>query len=224
MGPGKKGLSKNYIKTAVEDSLKRLQTDYIDLYQSHVEDLETPIDETLGAFEELIQAGKVRHIGASNYSGTGLKMAIEVARMEGLPQYRTLQPVYNLYDRAEFDHTLAPIVKAYKLGVIPYFSLASGLLTGKYRSAADLKKSVRGSRVEGYLNERGFEILKALDTVAHDKNATPAQISIAWLNHNEYITAALASATSVEQLLELTKGAQMELDEASIEHLNIVSE
>jgi aryl-alcohol dehydrogenase-like predicted oxidoreductase len=224
MGPGKKGLSKNYIKAAVEDSLKRLQTDYIDLYQSHVEDTETPIEETLGAFEELIQAGKVRHIGASNYSGTGLKLAIEVARMEGLPQYRTLQPVYNLYDRSEFDHTLAPIVKAYKLGVIPYFSLASGFLTGKYRSAVDLKKSARGSRVEGYLNERGFEILKALDTVAHDKNATPAQISIAWLNHNEYITAALASATSVEQLLELTKGAQMELDEASIEHLNIVSE
>jgi aryl-alcohol dehydrogenase-like predicted oxidoreductase len=224
MGPGKKGLSKNYIKLAVEESLKRLQTDSIDLYQSNMEDTDTPIDETLQGFEELIQEGKVRHIGASNYSATGLKLAIEVARMEGLPQYRTLQPLYNLYDRSEFEHSLAPIVKAYKLGVIPYFSLASGFLTGKYRSEADLKNKTRATRVEGYLNDRGLEILKALDTVAHDVKATPAQVSIAWLNHNEYVTAALASATSVEQLLELTQGAQLELDEASIEHLNIVSE
>ena len=224
MDKKKGGLSANYIKEAAEASLKRLQTDYIDLYQSHVEDVEIPIEETLRAFEDLIKEGKVRHIGASNYSAIGLRNSIEIAKLEALPQYRTLQPMFNLYDRSEFDHSLAPLVKTYGLGVIPYFSLASGFLTGKYRSEDDLKKSQRGSRVEGYLNDRGFEILEALDTIAKDKNLTPAQIAIAWLNHHEHITAALASATNLEQLKELTQGAQLELDEASIEHLNIVSE
>lgn len=224
MDKKKGGLSASYVKEAAEASLKRLQTDYIDLYQSHVEDVEIPIEETLRAFEDLIKEGKVRHIGASNYSAIGLRNSIEIAKLEGLPQYRTLQPLYNLYDRSEFDHSFAPLVKTYGLGVIPYFSLASGFLTGKYRSEADLKKSQRGSRVEGYLNDRGFEILEALDTIAKDKNVSPAQIAIAWLNHHEYITAPLASATNLEQLKELTQGAQLELDEASIEHLNIVSE
>src|ERR1700732_1656443 len=166
MGPGKKGLSKGYILAAVEDSLQRLQTDYIDLYQSHVDDANTPLDETLEAYAQLIQQGKVRAIGASNYNAKRLGEALQISKKKGLPRYESLQPHYNLYERAEFEAELAPLCVREKIGVIPYFSLASGFLAGKYRSEADLAKSARGSLVKKYLHERGFRILGALDQVA----------------------------------------------------------
>jgi len=176
MAPDKKGLSAAYIFRAVEDSLKRLQTDYIDLYQAHKDDPETPLEETLGAFGKLMKEGKVRAIGASNYSGPRLLQALEVSEKHGLPAYRTMQPEYNLYDRAEYEKDLEAICVANGLGVIGYFSLASGFLTGKYRSEADLSKSQRGGRVKKYLNERGFRILKALDEVVSDLGKFPGPV------------------------------------------------
>lgn len=223
MGPGLKGLSKKYIKQAAEASLKRLRTDYIDLYQSHEEDLETPIEETLLAFDELVKEGKVRYIGASNYSGAGLGKALELSQNKNLPSYKTLQPRYNLYDREGFEKDLASICECYDLGVIPYYSLASGFLSGKYRSENDLGQSPRGAGVKSYLNERGMRILSALDHVAKEKNVTPTQVSIAWLNHHPRITAALASATNTEQLADLLKGAQLKLSQEEIELLNKAS-
>lgn len=223
MGPGKKGLSKNYIKEAVEASLKRLQTDYIDLYQAHQEDSDTLIEETLRGFEEIVKEGKVRFIGASNYSAGGLKNAIEVSKTKNLPKYETLQPRYNLYDREDFEKNLAQVCEANGLGVIPYYSLASGFLSGKYRSIDDLNKSPRGTGVKAYLTDRGYRILDALDIVAKNKKSSPTQIAIAWLNHQKWVTAALASATSTEQLQELMKGAALSLDQSELELLNKAS-
>ena len=201
-----------YIQRAVEDSLRRLQTDYIDLYQAHKDDPDTPLAETLGAFTELIRQGKVRAIGASNYSGARLTESLEVSRQKGLASYQTLQPEYNLYDRFGYESDLEAVCQKYGLGVIPYFSLASGFLTGKYRSEADLSKSQRGQMVKKYLNPRGFRILDALDQVAKRHNATPTQVALAYLMARPSITAPIASATNLKQLDELVKAASLMLD------------
>jgi aryl-alcohol dehydrogenase-like predicted oxidoreductase len=223
MGPGKKGLSKSYILTAVEDSLRRLQTDYIDLYQSHVDDPETPLEETLEAYAELVMQGKVRAIGASNYSAERLSQALEVSKQKGFPRYESLQPLYNLYDRADFEAKLQPLCLEKGIGVIPYSSLASGFLTGKYRSEADLAQSPRGQGIKKYLNDRGFRILRALDQVAEKHNSTPARVSLAWLIAQPGITAPIASATSLEQLNDLIEATKLKLDQASMELLNQAS-
>jgi aryl-alcohol dehydrogenase-like predicted oxidoreductase len=224
MGEGKKGLSRSYIRRAFEDSLRRLQTDYIDLYQSHEDDSETPLEETLEAFTQLVQRGHVRAIGASNYSGRRLAKALEVSQQNGLASYQTLQPEYNLYDRATYESELEPVCQQYGLGVLSYFSLASGFLTGKYRSAADLTKSPRGERgIKNYLNDRGMRILKALDEVARRFNSTPARVSLAWLIARPTVTAPIASATNLEQLNDLVEAVNLKLDARSIKVLNEAS-
>jgi aryl-alcohol dehydrogenase-like predicted oxidoreductase len=223
LGPDKKGLSKAYILRAAEDSLKRLQTDTIDLYQAHIDDPNTPLEETLEAFAQLMKQGKVRAIGASNYSAERLAQALEVSEKRGYPRYESLQPWYNLYDRADYETKLEPLCLEKRLGVIPYYSLASGFLTGKYRSENDLSKSARGHGIKKYLNERGFRILQALDEVAKKHHATPAQVSLAWLIARPSITAPIASATSVEQLNDLVQATKLKLDASSIEQLNQAS-
>ncbi|HYA04110.1 MAG TPA: aldo/keto reductase [Syntrophobacteria bacterium] len=223
MGPAKKGLSRAYILRAVEDSLRRLQTDYIDLYQSHTDDPDTPLEESLEAYAELIKEGKVRAIGASNYSAERLSRALQVSRHHRYPSYQSLQPLYNLYDRAEYETKLEPLCLEKGLGVISYFSLASGFLTGKYRSERDLTKSARGEMVKKYLSNRGLRILKALDEVAGRLNSTAARVSLAWLIARPSITAPIASATTMEQLDDLVEGTRLILDESSIELLNQAS-
>ena len=224
MGPGEAGLSKAYIFRAVERSLARLQTDRIDLYQSHKDDPATPLEETLGAFSELIDQGKVRAIGASNYSADRLARALQVSRDNGLASYVCLQPHYNLCERGLFEADLEKVCLDAGLGVIPYYSLASGFLSGKYRSEADLtKSSTRGKQVEKYLNGRGLGILKALDDVAEQYESTPARIALAWLAARPSITAPIASATDLEQLEDLIAGARIVLDERSIEALDRAS-
>jgi len=216
MGEEKKGLSATYIQQAVEDSLRRLQTDYIDLYQAHKDDPDTPLAETLEAFTKLIQDGKVRAIGASNYGGARLVEALEVSRQKGLASYQTLQPEYNLYDRFVYESDLEPVCREHGLGVICYFALASGFLTGKYRSEADLSKSPRGQMVKKYLNPRGLHILNALDQVAKQHNATPTQVALAWLIARPGITAPIASATNLQQLDDLVQAVGLKLDQSSI--------
>jgi aryl-alcohol dehydrogenase-like predicted oxidoreductase len=223
MGPGEKGLSKPYIFRAVERSLERLQTDYIDLYQSHQDDPATPLEETLGAYAELIKQGKVRAIGASNYTADRLAAALEASEKLGYPRYESLQPHYNLYERAGYEAALEPLCLAKRLGVIPYFSLASGFLTGKYRSEKDLSKSPRGQGVKKHLDERGLRILAALDQVARKLHSTPGKVSLAWLLARPSITAPIASATSVEQLRDLIDATNLMLDAESIELLNQAS-
>jgi aryl-alcohol dehydrogenase-like predicted oxidoreductase len=220
MGSGRKGLSKTYIARAVEDSLRRLGTDYIDLYQSHRDDLDTPIEETLEAYGALIKAGKVRAIGASNFTPERLTASLEASARHGLPRYETLQPEYNLMVR-DFERELAPLCRQHGLGVIPYFGLASGFLTGKYRSKADLKQSARGEDVEAYLNERGFKVLNALDAIAARHEATPAQVALAWLMTK--VTAPIASATSLKQLGDLIASARLTLAPADVKALEIAS-
>lgn len=223
MGPGKKGLSRAYIKRAAEDSLKRLQTDYIDLYQAHQDDPGTPLEETLGAFSELVQEGKVVAIGASNFSAERLDEALKTSGRNGWPRYETLQPEYNLYDRGGFETKLQPLCRQAGLSVIPYYSLASGFLTGKYRSEKDLANKARGQKVKGYLNRRGFSILEALDEVAKESGSKPVQVALAWLAAQPTIAAPIASATSVEQLHDLMRAAELQLDSAAIERLNRAS-
>jgi aryl-alcohol dehydrogenase-like predicted oxidoreductase len=223
MGPNQKGLSKSYIGSAVEASLQRLQTDYIDLYQSHRDDLDTPQQETLSAYEELIRDGKVRAIGASNFTAARLKEALEISAELGLPRYESLQPKFNLSDRAEYEAELEPLCRREEIGVIPYYGLASGFLTGKYRSDADFGKSVRGGRMAAYLDDRGRRILAALDAVAARKNATPAQIALAWLMARPGITAPIASATSVEQIRDLVQATTVLLDNEDIAQLDRAS-
>ena len=220
MGPGKKGLSKGYIARAVDESLRRLNTDYIDLYQSHRDDEDTPVEETLEAYGTLIKAGKVRAIGASNFTPARLAASLQASAKHGLPRYETLQPEYNLMVRA-FEQELAPLCEREGLSVIPYFGLASGFLTGKYRGKADLKKSARGEDVDGYLNERGFRVLAALDAIAERRDATPAQAALAWLMTR--ITAPIASATSVKQLGDLVASARLKLEPADIAALDAAS-
>jgi aryl-alcohol dehydrogenase-like predicted oxidoreductase len=222
--PGQgKGLSKAWIRRQVEASLKRLQTDYIDLYQSHRDDPVTPVEETLEAYAQLIQQGKVRAIGCSNFTAERTNESLAESSKHGWPRYESLQPHYNLYERAAYETTLEPLALQEKLGVIPYYSLASGFLSGKYRSQDDLKKSPRGQTVKKYLNDRGFRILQALDQVAERRQSKPAQVALAWLMARPSITAPIASATSVEQLNELVQATQLELDRESIEKLNKAS-
>jgi len=220
MGPGMKGLSKGYVARAVEASLKRLQTDYVDLYQSHEDDETVPLEETLEAYARLIEQGKVRGIGASNYRGTRLAEALRASDRHGWPRYQSLQPLYNLYDRTDYEQTLEPVCLKEGVGVIPYYSLASGFLTGKYRSQADLGKSPRGERVKRYLDDRGSRILAALDEVAAGLRATPAQVALAWLIARPGVTAPIASATSLAQLSDLMAAVTLKLDQGAIDRLN----
>ncbi|MGA2990412.1 MAG: aldo/keto reductase [Candidatus Korobacteraceae bacterium] len=225
MGPGKEGLSAAYLTEALEASLRRLQTDYIDLYQTHRNDLNTPLQETLGALGKFVKAGKVRAIGASNLPAGRLAESFEVSSRLGLPRFESLQPEYHLANRADYEAALEPLCLKEGIGVINFYSLAAGFLTGKYRSEGDLSKSPRGQRtVKRFLNERGFRILHALDVVSKELNATPAQVAIAWLIARPSITAPIASATSVEQLQDLLKATTLKLDRSSIELLNQASE
>ena len=224
--PGESGLSRAYMRKAIERSLQRLGTDYVDLYQSHRDDPATPMEETLSAYQELIQEGKVRAIGASNFTTARLAESLKVSAASGLPRYETLQPWYNLHDRAQFEEprgdSLAELCARENIGVISYFSLASGFLTGKYRSEKDLAGSARAYRIKDMLNERGMRILAALDTVSKELNATPAQVSIAWLLARG-VTAPIASATSVKQLHELLRAVELKLDPQAVEMLNEAS-
>ena len=223
MGPDRKGLAKPYILRAAEDSLRRLQTDYIDLYQSHADDPGTPLEETLEAFAQLTKEGKVKSIGASNYGAERLSQALEVSKLHRHPAYRSLQPLYNLYDRAEYETELEPLCREKGLGVIPYFPLASGFLTGKYRSEKDLAGRARADIVKRYLDDRGFRILDALEQVARQYHSAPAAVSLAWLIARPGITAPIASATGVDQLNELMKSTELKLDPSSIDLLNRAS-
>jgi aryl-alcohol dehydrogenase-like predicted oxidoreductase len=223
MGDGKKGLSKSHILRSAEDSLKRLQTDYIDLYQSHIDDPETPFEETLGAYAQLIKQGKVRAIGASNYKGDRLVGALDASRKSGLPAYQTLQPNYSLIERTEYENNLEPVCEKEGLGVINYFPLAGGFLTGKYRSESDAAGKARARNVTKHLNERGFRILDALDQVAKKFNATPARISLAWLLARPSITAPIVSATNLDQLEDLIASVDVALDRESIDALEKAS-
>ncbi len=223
MGLDRKGLSANYIRQAAEESLRRLQTDYIDLYQSHEDDPNSPLEETLAAFTQLVREGKVRAIGASNYSGARLSEALQVSKSRDLARYETLQPEYNLYAREKFESDLLPVAQREAVGVIPYFSLASGFLTGKYRSEQDLGKSARGQGIKKYLNDRGHRIVAALDQVAKVHGATPAQVALAWLIAQPTIVAPLVSATSVAQWCELVPAATLKLTPSDFEELNRAS-
>jgi len=223
MGPQQKGVSKAYITQAVEASLRRLQTDYIDLYQTHFDDERTPVEETLSTYAELIKAGKIRVIGASNMSPERLTLSLHNSEQYGYPRYETLQPEYNLYDRQKYEQTYAPVCAEEELSVLPYYSLASGFLTGKYRSKEDAGKSPRGEKALSYLNERGMRILAALDEVAAKYHTQVAGIAIAWLAQRPGIAAPIASATSVEQLDELMKAARLELDEEAVTVLDEAS-
>lgn len=223
MSPTDKGLSKAYILRAVEASLQRLQTDYIDLYQSHRDDPNTPVAETLEAYAQLIKDGKVRVIGASNYNNARLAESLEVSADRGWPRYESLQPHYNLYERADFETNLEPLCLSSKIGVIPYYSLASGFLTGKYRSEKDTVGAKRGQGITKFLNDRGFRILAALDAVAKEHNANPTRVALAWLMARPSITAPIASATSVEQLKDLTEAAYLKLSPEAIRQLNDAS-
>lgn len=212
MGSGKRDLSKAYILKAVEDSLRRLQTDVIDLYLSHWPDPQTPYEETLSAYEDLVKAGKVRAVGCSNLDAAQLRAALDVAKDAGLPRYEVLQPELNLYDRASFDGPLSALTTEEGLGVITYFSLAKGFMSGKYRSKADLGQSPRGGGIGGYLNPRGFAILDALDSVCARHGAKPAEVALAWIMARADVTAPIASATTVEQLDSLMRAADLALD------------
>ena len=211
MAEDKKGLSKAWMVRAVEESLRRLRTDYIDLYQAHFDDADTPQDEVAEGLAALIKAGKVRAVGASNFSAERLSSAIAAARAAGVPRYESLQPQYNLYDRSSFEGPLQDLCVAEEIGVIPYYGLASGFLSGKYRSVDDLNKSPRGRGVAKYLDARGMRILAALDQVSADLSASPAQVALAWILAQAGLTAPIASATSVEQLGELMAGVRLVL-------------
>jgi aryl-alcohol dehydrogenase-like predicted oxidoreductase len=223
LGPGKEGLSAKYIMTEVEESLQRLQTDYIDLYQSHRDDQATPQEETLTAYQKLIQQGKVRAIGASNFEAPRLKEALKISKENKLPTYATLQPLYNLYDREGFEKELQGVCVENGIGVIPFYSLASGFLTGKYRSDNDLKQSARGTRVSGYMNDRGMKILKALEQVSEAHRCSMATVAVAWLASRPSIAAPIASATSVQQLQDLLKAGELSLSAADISLLDKAS-
>ena len=223
MGPGEAGLSRTYMARAVEASLKRLQTDRIDLYQSHKDDPGTPLEETLGAFADLIRQGKVRAIGASNYSAERLAAALAVSKANGLPRYECLQPHYNLVERLAFEGALEPLCIKEGLGVIPYFPLAAGFLSGKYRSEADLAKSQRGASVKKYLDGRGLRVVDALGEVAARLGATPARVAIAWLIARPSVTAPIASATSEGQFADLAAAVTLKLEAASVARLNEAS-
>ena len=223
MAPGKKGLSRAYMQSAVEASLQRLQTDHIDLYQSHRDDPETPIEETLSAYADLIKQGKVREIGASNFSADRLAESLKISTDKGLPRYQSLQPHYNLVERTEFEGRLEDLCLAEKVGVIGYYSLASGFLTGKYRSRADTEGRARGGGVEKYMTDHGFGVIKALEEVAARYEAKPGQVALAWLIARPSVTAPIASATNLGQLAELVEAAEIDLDAESIQKIDAAS-
>lgn len=220
----RKNLSAKYIIEAAEKSLLRLQIDHIDLYQAHVDDEKIPLEESLGAFNELVKQGKVRVLGASNYSAERLSQALRVSSENGFAKYEMLQPEYNLYDRETFERELEPLCLKERIGVISYFSLARGFLSGKYRGENDLNKSERGAGVKKYLNDRGYRILAALDEVAAELRSTPARVALAWLIARPSITAPIASATRMEQLQDLIEATKLELNEECIEKLTVASE
>jgi aryl-alcohol dehydrogenase-like predicted oxidoreductase len=223
MGEGKKGLSKKYILSEVEESLRRLQTDYIDLYQSHRDDPTTPLEETLSAYAELVKQGKVRYIGCSNFTAERIEESLKVSRQHGYPEYVSLQPNYNLYDREDYEKNLEPTVVKHGLGVIPYFSLAAGFLTGKYKTKQDAEKAARGGMVTKFFTDRGMRILNALQKVATEANATQAQVALAWLIARPSITAPIASATKIDQLKDIIAATELKLDASAIEELNKAS-
>ena len=224
MAPDRKGLSAAHITRSVEDSLRRLQTDHIDLYFSHCDDSTVPFEETLGAYQKLIAAGKIRAIGASNYTAARLAQALEVSRKNALPRYEVLEPLFNLYARSEYEAELEPLCLKEQLGVVTYFALASGFLSGKYRTPADAAKSARGKGVvEKYLNARGLKILAALDDVAKRRRSSPAGVALAWQIARPSIVAPIASATNVEQLNELVAATRLNLDDSDVEQLNAAS-
>jgi aryl-alcohol dehydrogenase-like predicted oxidoreductase len=212
MGEGRQGLARQRILKAAEDSLSRLQTDYIDLYQSHLDDPQVPVEEPLSAYARLVEQGKVRAIGASNFTSERLTAALDASTKHGLPAYVSLQPLYNLYDRDGYEGALEGVCTRHGLGVIPYSSLRSGFLSGKYRSEADLSKSVRGKRVKDFLNPRGFRILEALDTVASRAGTSQTAVALAWLLARPSVTAPIVSATSLAQMAELVAGAALTLE------------
>ena len=220
--PTQKGLSKAYILKEAEDSLKRLQTDHIDLYLSHKDDESVPQLETLEAYAQLVKEGKVRAIGASNFTVQRLAEALHISKEHNLPKYEVLEPEYNLYD-TDFQKDLAPFCMQNSIGVISYFSLASGFLTGKYRSEADLSKSKRGHGVKKYLNERGFRILAAMDEIAQHYNTSLASVALAWLINQPIVTAPIASATNLDQFKELVQAVNLKLEKDSIHKLNEAS-
>ena len=219
----RKGLSADNIAAAVEDSLRRLQTDYLDVYFAHIDDDSVPLEETLGAFSKLVEAGKVRAIGASNYSADRLREALQVSADKGLKRYEIVQPGYNLYDRAGFEQELAALAQGEELGVVSYFSLASGFLTGKYASRDDLKGAARAGFLEGFFDERGMQLLETLRKVSADVGATPAQVSLAWLMTRPGVTAPIASATSVEQLDDILAAAEVRLPQDALDALDRAS-
>jgi aryl-alcohol dehydrogenase-like predicted oxidoreductase len=223
MSPGKKGLSRAYMQSAVEASLRRLQTDHIDLYQSHRDDPETPIEETLSGYAELIKQGKVREIGASNFSADRLAESLKTSTDKGLPRYQSLQPHYNLVERTEFEGPLEDLCLAEKVGVIGYYSLASGFLTGKYKSRADTEGRARAGGVGKYMTDHGFGVIQALEEVAARYEAKPGQVALAWLIARPSVTAPIASATNLEQLAELAEAAEIDLDAESIQKIDVAS-
>ncbi|MFT0850748.1 aldo/keto reductase [Achromobacter sp. F4_2707] len=220
--PAGKGLSAAWIERAVEDSLRRLQTDRIDLYFSHLFDADVPVEETLQAYDRLIAAGKVRAIGASNHTAEQLERALNAAQTEGLPRYEVLQPEYNLYDRDSYEGPLRELAIQKGLGVITYYSLASGFLSGKYRSKADLDKSPRGASIAKYFDARGERVLAVLDDVAAAHRATPAEVALAWLMAREGVTAPIASATQLDQLESLIRSTQLVLSDDEMQALHEV--
>jgi aryl-alcohol dehydrogenase-like predicted oxidoreductase len=223
MGKGKEGLSARYIEEAVDASLKRLETDAIDLYLSHWPDMATPIEETLQAYQRLIEKGKIRWCGASNLNVALLEAALAAAKAKGLPRYEALQPEYNLADRGGFENGLADLCEREEIGVITYFSLAKGFLSGKYRAEADLAKSPRGGGVKAYLNPRGFRILDALEAVASRNKAKPAEVALAWIMARPGVTAPIASATSLEQVDSLVRATELTLSAADMAALTEAS-
>lgn len=223
MGQGRKDISEKHIVKAIDDSLERSQVEQVDLYLTHWDDDRTPVEETLGAYQKLIDAGKVKHIGASNLSPERLKASLETSKQHGLPRYEVFQPEYNLYNRRGYEEGVASICKEEGLGVITYYSLASGFLSGKYRSAEDLDKSVRGGGVKKYLDERGKRILTALDSLADKYEVTQAGIALAWLLHSPKVTAPIASATKGRHLEAFTEAVQVKLEQEDLEQLEQAS-
>jgi aryl-alcohol dehydrogenase-like predicted oxidoreductase len=223
ISPEKKGLSRKYILQSAEESLARLQTDVIDLYQSHRDDANTPVEETLEAYAELVRQGKVRAIGCSNFTAERVAQSLAASKAHGWPRYETLQPNYNLYDRADYESQLEPLALKEGLGVIPYFSLASGFLSGKYRSAEEATTRPRAGMLKKYFNDRGTRILRALDQVAERPGSTPARVAIAWLIARPSLTAPIASATNLDQFHDLVEATRLELNAAAIEMLNQAS-